>query len=84
MNDDTLLPFDLPSVCRKKLTVDFNGGNQSSNGGFLLLRQAERKVGVCWLLANTLPDRRDQSRIRHAMFEMLMARVSSVCNRWRL
>jgi hypothetical protein len=41
MNDHKLLPFDLPSVCRKKLTVDFNGGNQSSNGGLLLLRQAD-------------------------------------------
>src|SRR5262245_351927 len=30
MIDDTLLPFDLPSVHRKKLTVDFDGGNQSS------------------------------------------------------
>jgi hypothetical protein len=36
MSDDTPLPFDPPSVCRKKLTVDFNGGNQSSNGGVLL------------------------------------------------
>ena len=78
MNDATLLPFDLPSVCRKKLTVDFNGGNQSSNGGLLLLRQAERTAGVCWRLAGTMPDRRDQSRIRHAMFEMLMARVSAI------
>jgi hypothetical protein len=80
MSDDTLLPFDLPSVCRKKLTVDFNGGNQSSNGGFLLLRQAERLVGVCWRLANTMTDRRDQSRVRHAMFEMLMARVSAIAS----
>ena len=27
MTDDTPLPFDLPSVHRKKLTVDFEGGN---------------------------------------------------------
>jgi hypothetical protein len=78
MNDDMLLPFDLPSVCRKKLTVDFNGGNQSSNGGLLLLREAERTLGVCWRLADAMPDRRDQNRIRHAMFEMLMARVSAI------
>src|SRR5271163_111901 len=78
MTDDTPLPFDLPSVCRKTLTVHFDGGNQSSNGGFLLLRQAERSVGVCWRLANTMTDRRDQSRVRHAMFEMLMARVSAI------
>src|ERR1700732_334099 len=78
MSDDTLLPFDLPSVCRKKLTVDFDGGNQSSNGGLLLLREAERTLGVCWRLADVMPDRRDQNRIRHAMFEMLMARVSAI------
>ena len=78
MSDDTPLPFDLPSVCRKKLTVDFNGGNQSSNGGVLLLREAERSVGVCRLLANTMTDRRDPNRIRHEVFEMLMARVSAI------
>ena len=44
MIDDTLLPFNLPSIGRKKLTVDFEGGNQSSNGGLLLLRQAASRI----------------------------------------
>ena len=78
MTDDTPLPFDLPSVRRKKLTVDFAGGNQSSNGGLLLLRQAERKHGVCMRLAEAMPDRRDPDRIRHAMFEMVMSRVLAI------
>ena len=77
MTDATLLPFELPSVRRKKLTIDFDGGNQSSDGGLLLLRHAERKLGVCGRLANAMPDRRDASRIRHEMFEMVMARVSA-------
>jgi hypothetical protein len=67
----------LSAVRRKKLTVDFGGGNQSSNGG-LLLRSAERKLGVCWRLADAMPDRRDASRVRHAMFEMVMARVCAI------
>ena len=78
MIDDTLLPFDLPSVHRKKLTVDFDGGNQSSDAGLLLLRQAERKLGVCQRLADAMPDRRDPRRICHEMFEMVMARVSAI------
>src|SRR6516162_8729936 len=78
MSDDTPLPFDLPAVCRKKLTVDFNGGNQSSNGGLLLVREAERKLGVCSRLADAMPDRRDPDRIRHAMFEMVMARAAAI------
>ena len=78
MNDDTLLPFDLPSVRRKKLTVDFDGGNQSSDGGLLLLREAERRLGVCARLAAAMPDRRDASRIEHEMLEMVMARVVAI------
>src|SRR5919198_1194468 len=78
MTDATSLPFDLPSVRRKKLTVDFAGGSQSSDGGLLLLREAERKLGVCRRLAEAMPDRRDPDRIRHAMFEMVMARASAI------
>ena len=78
MTDDTLLPFDLPAVRRKKLTVDFDGGSQSSDGGLLLLREAERKIGVCRRLADAMPDRRDPHRLRHAMFEMVMARCSAI------
>jgi DDE family transposase len=78
MTDATPLPFDLSAVRRKKLTADFGGGNQSSNGGLLLLKSAERKLGVCGRLADTMPDRREASRIRHAMFEMVMARVCAI------
>jgi hypothetical protein len=46
MTDDKLLPFDLSAVRRKKLTVDFEGGNQSSNGGLLLLRHSGQARGV--------------------------------------
>jgi hypothetical protein len=78
MIDATPLPFDLPSVRRKKLTVDFEGGNQSSDAGLLLLRQAERKLGVCGRLAAAMPDRRDPGRIEHEMFEMVMARAAAI------
>src|SRR6201995_5528454 len=78
MTDAILLPFELSAVRRKKLTVDFGGGNQSSNAGLLLLREKERALGVCRRLADAMPDRRDADRIRHAMFEMVMARVAAI------
>jgi hypothetical protein len=78
MTDDTLLPFDLPAVRRKKLTVDFDGGTQSSDAGLLLLREAERRLGVCRRLAAAMPDRRDPDRIQHAMFEIVMSRVLAI------
>src|SRR2546430_16469285 len=74
MTDDTLLAFDLPSVHRKKLTVDFDGGNQSSDGGLLLLRQAERKLGVCRRLAPAMPDPRDPNPTCPEKFGMGVAR----------
>jgi Transposase DDE domain group 1 len=78
MNTDTPLPFDLPAIRRKKLTVDFEGGNQSSDAGLLLLREAERRLGVCRRLAAAMPDRRDPDRILHEMSEMVMARTSAI------
>jgi Transposase DDE domain group 1 len=58
--------------------VDFSGGNQSSNGGLLLLRQAERNLGICGRIADAMPDRRDASCILHEIFEMVMARVCAI------
>jgi Transposase DDE domain group 1 len=78
MTDATPLPFVLPAVARKKLTVDFDGGNQSSDAGLLLLRAAEKKVGVCARLGRAMRDRRDPSRIHHAMFELVSARVLAI------
>ena len=78
MINATPLPFDLPAVARKKLTVDFNGGNQSSDAGLLLLRGAEKKIGVCARLAGAMRDRRDPIRVRHAMFELVSARVLAI------
>jgi len=78
MINATPLPFDLPAVARKKLTVDFDGGNQSSDAGLLLLRGAEKKVGVCARLADAMRDRRDPTRVRHDMFELVSARVLAI------
>jgi hypothetical protein len=51
MSEDTLLPFDLPSVARKKLSVAFDGGQLSSNAGVLVLRGVEKKLGLAARLA---------------------------------
>jgi hypothetical protein len=83
MTDDMPLPFDLPAVCRRKLTVDFNGGTQSSDAGLLLLREAERRLGVCKRLSGALRDRRNPNRILHEMFEMVMARSSAIASGYK-
>lgn len=75
MTDAIPLPFELPAVARKKLTVDFDGGNQSSDAGLLLLRGAEQRTGIIARMAAALPDRRDLLRVRHHLREIIGARV---------
>jgi hypothetical protein len=75
MDDDNLLPFSLPAVCRKKVTLAFDGGRLSSDGGVLLLREVERRLGVAAVLAGCLTDRRDRCRIDHEIVEMLRLRM---------
>lgn len=41
MDEDTVLPFDLPAVARKKVSVAFDGGMLSSDAGVLLVRGVE-------------------------------------------
>jgi hypothetical protein len=78
MHDDTLLPFDLPAVCRKKVTAAFDGGSISSDGGLVLLREAERRLGLSALLAKCMQDRRDPARIAHELTEMLRFRMFAI------
>jgi hypothetical protein len=68
MSDAIPLPFDLPAVRRKKLTVDFGGGTQSSHEGLLLPWSAERKPGECARLADAKTElARCELDIRHAI-----------------
>ncbi len=78
MTDDSLLPFDLPAVRRKKVTAAFDGGLISSDGGLVLLREAERRLGLAERLAGCLRDRRDPALVRHGLAEMLRFRMLAI------
>src|SRR5260370_40678995 len=79
MTDVTPLPFDLPAVQRKKLTVCFDGGQLSSDGGLLVLRGAERRLGIADRLAGAVRGRRDPTRIAHAMWQFLEPGGVAIC-----
>ena len=80
MSEDIAIPFDLPSVCRKKLSVGFDGGQLSSNAGVLLLRGAEKKLGLADRLASCIRDRRNPDRIEHPLAEMLRLRMFAIAS----
>lgn len=78
MNDDTLLPFTLPAVCRKKVSAAFDGGRLTSDGGVLLLSGADKQLGLCEALARVIPDHRDELRITHRLADILRARIFAI------
>jgi Transposase DDE domain group 1 len=53
------LDFELPGFGGRK----FEGGNVSSDGGLVLLRQVDRWIGLTETLAQRLPDGRDPDKI---------------------
>ncbi|MBU6298860.1 MAG: IS1380 family transposase [Alphaproteobacteria bacterium] len=78
MRDDTDLPFDLPAVGRKKVSAAFAGGWLSSDGGVLLLRGVERRLGLAKRLAKCLKDRRSPGSVTHPLEEMLRLRMFAI------
>jgi hypothetical protein len=77
-DDDTLLPFSLPNICKKKVTAAFDGGQVSSDGGVFLLAAADKRLGLIDTLAGLIPDARDPAQITHSMADILRERVFAI------
>jgi hypothetical protein len=76
--DDSLLPFSLPSIGKKKVTAAFDAGQISSDGGVLLLAGADKRLGLIDTLAALIPDHRDPALITHTMSDILRARIFAI------
>jgi Transposase DDE domain group 1 len=76
--NDTLLPFSLPSIGKKKVTAAFDAGQISSNGGVLLLAGADKRLGLIDMLAALIADHRDPALITHTLSAILRARVFAI------
>ena len=61
-----------PRVSRRRVEADFTGGDISSDGGVLLLRQGDEKVGLTRALSKTLADSRRRGRCAHSQRDLLL------------
>ncbi len=75
MADDSELSFSFPAVRGRKVTAAFDGGRLTSDGGVLLLGQAERRLGIADRLAACIADPRDQGGVVHRVADILRARM---------
>jgi hypothetical protein len=75
MTDCTQQTFGFPSFDRRKIEASFTGGNVSSDGGVMLLRQADCSIGLTKALAGVFKDRRDPALITHSLGDLLRQRI---------
>ena len=66
------------SLSRKKIIADFNGGHLTSDGGGLLLREVNRRIGLINALAACITDSREPAKITHDLKTMLAQRVFGI------
>jgi len=75
----TVERIELGRVGRRAIEANFEGGDLSSDGGLLLLRQVDERIGLSRAVAKALGDERDRSRIRHRLRDLIAQRLYGLC-----
>jgi hypothetical protein len=65
-------------VCGKRVQASFSGEQVSSDGGALLLREVENRIGILGDLAAAITDNRDQAYVKHSQLEIVSQRVFQI------
>lgn len=75
---DSTLELDFPAVRSKAIVGRFDGGEVTSDAGVMLLRDADRKMGLTELMAGLATDRRQPGKVTHPIEEMIRERVYAI------
>ena len=76
MRDSTMTPCLLfPELFDRPLTATFDVPNASSDGGAILLKAADRRLGLIPQLAAALVDDRQRGKVRHGLVDLLGQRI---------
>jgi hypothetical protein len=67
--------FTFQAQNRRAVVAKFDGGTISTDGGALLLREAERLTGIIAGFAACFTDHRDQGLIEHAVEQLVAQRI---------
>jgi hypothetical protein len=68
----------LKRLRRQAVEVDFDGGTMTSDGGLLLLREVDRRLGLISRIDELIADPRDPLYTAHPQAEMLTSRVFGI------
>lgn len=79
MNDDTIAQTVLfPDLTDRAIVIAFDQPHASSDGGAILFKAADRRVGVIDALAAALPDVRDPAKVTHTVRDLVAQRVFGI------
>lgn len=78
MTDCNPKTIEFSSLGRRQVLADFAGGTLSSDAGALLLREADRCLGLIDALDQVIPDPRNPSLITHPQRTMLAQRIFAI------
>lgn len=79
MDDSVIQSVLFPGVASKPLRASFDQPSQTSDGGLILLKAADRVLGLTERLGAVLPDRRDPAKVVHPLLDMIRQRVFALC-----
>lgn len=66
------------SLSSRKIQADFNGGSLTSDGGALLLREVDKRIGLIDCINQCIPDPRNQFFIAYQQKMMLAQRIFGI------
>ena len=79
MNETTIAQTVLfPDLADRPLIGTFDRPDASSDGGAILLKAADRRLGLLAALSATVPDARASTRITHSVGDLLAQRVFAI------
>lgn len=78
MPKDTKQTMLFQEIFGKKVQVDFNGAQNSSDAGVLFLREMEQEIGIIERIVQVLHDHRHQSYVKHDLIELISQRVYQI------
>ena len=67
-----------PGIFKRPVVAEFDQSQSSSDGGALLLKVADRGLGVTAALAGCMQDDRQAGKVRHELEELLTQRIMAI------
>ena len=75
MTNCTTAEIEFSSLRRRKVSTEFSGSEITSDGGALLLREADRQLNLMQQVADVVDDPRRQDMVQHRQLSILTQRT---------